>query len=131
MRSRRSMIRSPTRMPQDKELDVSFKATPGGVYQLGAIHFEGMKRLDEAFLQKRVKLHAGDQYSPSRIERARTDLLALGTFAGISVRLPKEADVQGGSPAGDFRGAGAQAPRDQRDRGVFERSGRQRRVHLD
>ncbi len=83
--------------PQDKELDVSFKATPGGVYQLGAIHFEGMKRLNEAFLQKRVKLRAGDQYSPSRIERARADLLALGTFSGISVRLPKESEVQGDS----------------------------------
>lgn len=83
--------------PQDKVLDVSFKATPGGVYQLGAIHFAGMKRLNEAFLQKRVKLRAGDPYSPSRIERARADLLALGTFSGISVRLPKEAEVQGGS----------------------------------
>jgi translocation and assembly module TamA len=83
--------------PQDKVLDVSFKATAGGVYQLGAIHFVGMKRLNEAFLQKRVKLRAGDPYSPSRIERARTDLLALGTFSGISVRLPKEAEVQGGS----------------------------------
>jgi translocation and assembly module TamA len=81
--------------PQEKELDVSFKATPGGVYQLGAIHFEGMKRLNEAFLQKRLKLHAGDPYSPSRIERARTDLLALGTFSGISVHLPKESEVQG------------------------------------
>jgi translocation and assembly module TamA len=82
--------------PQDKVLDVSFKATPGGVYQLGPIHFEGMKRLNEAFLQKRLKLHAGEQYSPSKIERARTDLLALGTFSGITVRLPKEAEVQGG-----------------------------------
>jgi translocation and assembly module TamA len=83
--------------PQEKELDVSFKASAGGVYQLGAIHFEGMKRLNEAFLQKRVKLRAGDLYSPSRIERARADLLALGTFSGISVRLPKEAEVQGNS----------------------------------
>lgn len=82
--------------PEQKELDVSFKATPGGVYQLGAIHFEGMKRLNVAFLEKRIKLRAGEQYSPSRIEHARTDLLALGTFSGISVRLPKETEVQGG-----------------------------------
>ena len=76
-------------------LDVSFKATAGAVYQLGAIHFQGMKRLNEAFLQKRLKLHTGDLYSPSKVERARTDLLALGAFAGISVHLPKESDVQG------------------------------------
>jgi translocation and assembly module TamA len=82
--------------PQEKELDVSFKATTGGTYQLGAIHFEGMKRVNEAFLEKRIKLHAGEQYSPSKIERARTDLLALGTFSGITVHLPKESEVQGG-----------------------------------
>jgi translocation and assembly module TamA len=79
----------------DPLLDVSFKATAGGVYRLGAIHFQGLKRLNEPFLQKRLKLHPGELYSPSKIERARTDLLALGTFSGISVRLPKESDVQG------------------------------------
>jgi translocation and assembly module TamA len=82
--------------PQEKELDVSFKATAGGVYQIGAIHFEGMKRVNEAFLQKRLKLRAGEQYSPSKIERARTDLLALGTFSGITVHLPKESEVKDG-----------------------------------
>jgi translocation and assembly module TamA len=76
-------------------LDVTFKVTPGPIYNVGAIHFEGEKRIHEAFLQKRLKLHSGDLYSPGRIERARTDLLALGTFSGISVRLPKQADVQG------------------------------------
>jgi translocation and assembly module TamA len=79
----------------DPILDVSFKATAGGVYRLGAIHFQGLKRLNEPFLQKRLKLHPGELYSPSKVERARTDLLALGTFSGISVRLPKESDVQG------------------------------------
>src|SRR6202034_2301856 len=79
----------------DPVLDVTFKVTPGAVYRLGAIRFEGMKRLDEAFLNKRLKLHPGELYSPSKIEHARTDLLALGTFSGISVRLPKESDVQG------------------------------------
>ena len=74
---------------------MSFKATAGPVYRLGAIHFEGLKRIHEPFLQKRLKLHPGDLYSPGRIEHARADLLALGTFSGISVRLPKQADVQG------------------------------------
>ncbi|HXL98186.1 MAG TPA: BamA/TamA family outer membrane protein [Steroidobacteraceae bacterium] len=79
----------------DALLDVSFKATAGPVYRLGSIHFEGLKRVNEAFVQKRLKLRPGDLYSPSKIERARSDLLALGTFSGISVRLPKEADAQG------------------------------------
>ena len=81
----------------DPVLDVTFKVTPGAVYRLGAIRFEGMKRLDEAFLNKRVKLHTGEQYSPSKIEHARTDLLALGTFSGISVHLPKETEAKDGT----------------------------------
>jgi len=80
----------------DPTLDVSFKADAGPVYQLGAIHFTGLKRTHEAFLRKRVKLRPGDPYSPSSIERARADLLTLNIFAGISVHLPKQADLQGG-----------------------------------
>jgi translocation and assembly module TamA len=77
----------------DPVLDVSFKVTPGPIYHLGAIRFEGLKRLHQGFLQQRLKLHSGELYSPSKIERARTDLLALGTFSGISVRLPKQAEA--------------------------------------
>jgi translocation and assembly module TamA len=78
-------------------LDVSFKADAGPVYRLGEIHFTGLSRSHEAFLQKRVKLRPGDPYSPSSVERARADLLTLNIFSGISVHLPKQADVQGGT----------------------------------
>jgi len=78
-------------------LDVSFKAEAGPVYRLGAIHFTGMSRSHEAFLQKRVKLRPGDLYRPSLIESARADLLTLNIFAGISVHLPKQADAPDGT----------------------------------
>jgi translocation and assembly module TamA len=77
-------------------LDVSFKADAGPVYRLGDIHFTGLGRTHEAFLRKRVKLRPGDLYSPSSVERARADLLTLNIFAGISVHLPKQAEVPGG-----------------------------------
>jgi translocation and assembly module TamA len=79
----------------DPILDVSFKADAGPVYRIGAISFAGMARTRNAFLQRRVKLHRGQTYSPSGIEHARTDLLALGIFASVTVRLPKQADVSG------------------------------------
>jgi len=78
-------------------LDVSFKADAGPVYRLGAIQFTGLKRTHEAWLRQRVKLRPGDPYSPSSIERARADLLTLNIFAGITVHLPKQAEVQGGA----------------------------------
>ncbi len=82
--------------PQEPLLDVSIKVDEGARYELGEIRFEGLKRVHEAFLRRRLLLHPGEQYSPSKIERARTDLLSLGTFAGISVRTPKPSDAQGG-----------------------------------
>ncbi|HEY1724340.1 MAG TPA: BamA/TamA family outer membrane protein [Steroidobacteraceae bacterium] len=78
-------------------LDVSFTITPGPVYRVGEIHFEGMTRMHEKYLRRRLKLHSGELYRPSQIERARTDLLGLGAFAGLSVRLPKQEEVQGDS----------------------------------
>jgi len=77
-------------------LDVTYKATAGAVYKVGDIHIEGLRRMHLAFVERRLTLHPGELYSPSRIEHARTDLLSLGTFSGVSVRLPKEEDVKDG-----------------------------------
>jgi translocation and assembly module TamA len=74
-------------------LDVTYKASAGPVYRLGEIHIEGLKRIHQAFVQKRLTIHPGDLYSPSKIEHARTDLLSLGVFSGISVQLPKQEEV--------------------------------------
>jgi translocation and assembly module TamA len=80
----------------DPVLDVTYTATPGPVYQLGAISFRGLKRVHEAFLRRRLKLRPGERYSASKVEHARADLLSLGVFSGVTVRLPKEEDATGG-----------------------------------
>ena len=74
-------------------LDVSFHVEPGDIYQIGDIHYEGLKRVHEAFVRRGLKLTHGQLYQPSKIEQARVYLLSLGVFAAISVRLPKESDV--------------------------------------
>ncbi len=79
-------------------LDVSFKVDPGPSVRIGAILMTGLTRTHEAFLRKRLLLHSGEQYSPSRIEHARTDLLSLGVFSGITVHLGSELDPQGRLP---------------------------------
>jgi translocation and assembly module TamA len=77
-------------------LDVSFRVDPGARYQIGAIRIAGLKRVREAFLRRRLLLHPGEPYSPSAIERARTDLLSLRAISGITVRAPKLSEAQGG-----------------------------------
>ncbi|HEY3808561.1 MAG TPA: BamA/TamA family outer membrane protein [Steroidobacteraceae bacterium] len=82
----------------DPVLDLEFKVTTGPTVKIGAILLTGMKRTHEAFIRKRLLLHSGEQYSPSRIERARTDLLSLGVFSGVTVQPAKDLDPEGNLP---------------------------------
>jgi translocation and assembly module TamA len=79
-------------------LDLSFHVVAGRKVNIGEIHIEGLKRVHEPLLRRRLLLHAGDDYKPSTIEAARRDLLALSVFAQVSVQVGKEADESGGVP---------------------------------
>jgi translocation and assembly module TamA len=79
-------------------LDLRFHVETGAKVNLGEIHIEGLKRVHESLLRKRLLLHTGDPYSPSAIERERRDLLALGVFSQISLKIGTEVDATGGVP---------------------------------
>jgi translocation and assembly module TamA len=79
----------------DPVLDVTFKATAGAVYHIGEISIHGLKRTHSKFVQDRLTVHPGDLYRPSQVEKARSDLLGLGVFSGVSVQLPKQSEVTG------------------------------------
>jgi translocation and assembly module TamA len=79
----------------DPVLDVTFKATAGPVYHIGEISIHGLTRMHSKFVQDRLTVHPGDLYRPSQVEKARSDLLALGVFSGVSVQLPKQSEVSG------------------------------------
>jgi len=79
-------------------LDVSFKVAAGPQVNIGEIRLTGLKRMHEQFVRRRLLLHSGEQYRPSRIELARTDLLALGVFSGVTVDTANEVDAQGRLP---------------------------------
>lgn len=84
--------------PSAQALDVKFHVVTGPVLKIGKIQFRGLRRTNEAFLQKRLLLHTGEQYSASNIEKARTDLLGLGIFTTVSVTSGTAADPDGGVP---------------------------------
>jgi translocation and assembly module TamA len=79
-------------------LDVTFHVQTGSRVTIGEIRFEGLKRVHEKLLRRRLLLHTGEQYSSSAVERARGDLLSLGIFSAISVQLGTEVDGTGGVP---------------------------------
>ena len=76
-----------TEDPTNRVLDVKFHAVPGSRVQIGAIQIRGLKHMKQEFVRKRLLVHPGEQYSAARIEAARKDLLALGTFSSVSVRV--------------------------------------------
>lgn len=84
--------------PAEPVLDLEFKVDAGPSVRIGPILLSGATRTHEAFVRRRLLLHSGEPYSPSRIERARSDLLALGVFAGVTVHVASELDAQGELP---------------------------------
>jgi len=83
---------------QAQVLNLSFHVVPGPQVRVGAIGFEGLKRVQQRLVRRRLLLHSGEPYSALAVERARKDLLGLGVFAAVSVRLADAPDAEGGVP---------------------------------
>ena len=79
-------------------LDVTFHVEAGPRMNIGQIHLEGLGRVREKLIRRRLTLHTGQRYSSSAIEAARRDLSTLGVFAAITVKLGSAADETGGVP---------------------------------
>lgn len=84
--------------PANRVLDIQFKVETGQRVRIGEIRFRGLKDMKEAFVRKRLLVHTNDQYGASSVEAARKDLLALGMFSSVGVRLGNKADNQGRVP---------------------------------
>lgn len=82
----------------DPVLDVSFHVDTGQRVNIGQIHFQGLKRVHEKVLSRRLLLHTGEQFKLSAVEHARADLLTLGVFAAINVQVGSAVDETGGVP---------------------------------
>jgi translocation and assembly module TamA len=84
--------------PTDFALDVVFRAARGERANIGDIRINGLKRVHESLVRKRLLLRSGEPYSPGKIDRARRDLLALGVFSGVTVRADEQPDAAGRVP---------------------------------
>ena len=73
--------------PQTHVLNLDFRVSAGQRLNVGEIRFQGLKVTHESVLRKRLLLHTGELYDAAKVEKARADLLKLGIFASVSVRL--------------------------------------------
>jgi translocation and assembly module TamA len=79
-------------------LDVSFHVVAGAKVRIGEIHVEGLQRVHESLVRRRLLLHSGELYKPSAIEAARHDLLGMNVFSQVSVQVGSKADESGDVP---------------------------------
>ena len=84
--------------PPNRVLDVRFPVVTGERVRIGDIRLRGLKNVKESVVRKRLLVHSGEQYGASRIETARKDLLAMGVFSSVSVRVAAQADEEGRVP---------------------------------
>jgi translocation and assembly module TamA len=84
--------------PAAHVLNLSFHVVAGPKVRIGEISFEGLKRVHERIVRRRLLLHTGQPYSALEVEKARKDLLTLGVFAAVSVRLAEGPDSEGRVP---------------------------------
>jgi translocation and assembly module TamA len=84
--------------PANRVLDVSFHVVTGSKVNIGEIRIQGLKRMHESIVRKRLLLHSGERYGASKVEKARKDLLALGVFTSVTVQIGAAADSAGAVP---------------------------------
>ena len=87
-----------TQDPQRHTIDVAFKATEGRRAVIGPITVTGLEGVNEDFVRRRLLVHPGQLYQPSKIDAARQDLASLGVFSGVSVRAGTEIGPDGSVP---------------------------------
>ena len=84
--------------PAADTLDIEYKVVTGPRVDIGPIGFTGMKRVNEAYLRRRVTVRTGMLYQPSKIEGARQDLASVGVFSSVQVQAKPVLDAQGRIP---------------------------------
>ena len=84
--------------PENHVLNLTFHIVPGAQVEIGDIHFQGLKRMHETILRRRLLLHTGQPYSAIAVEQARKDLLVLGVFDTVNVHAGEAPDARGRVP---------------------------------
>ena len=87
-----------TLIPDAHALDVTFHVTTGPRVDIGQIGITGLMRTHERYVRRRLLIHPGDLYQPSKIEAARQDLASVGVFSGVKISAARALDGQGTLP---------------------------------
>ncbi len=85
-------------LPDSHELEVPIRVQTGAKARFGAINVTGLQRTRLPAVLSRLKLHAGEQYSAQALDQARRNLLGMGVFGSVDVKVATVADATGAVP---------------------------------
>lgn len=77
---------------------LTFEGVSGPEATMGPVTFEGMERMNLAFLENRVPFQPGDPYRPSEITELRERMTDLGVFSVVDVDPAEELNEDGELP---------------------------------
>lgn len=84
--------------PATRTLDIVTTAKLGPRVDIGPIQLAGLVKVDPAYVRRRLLVHPGQLYQPSKIEAARQDLASLGVFSDVGVAAAPSLDQAGTLP---------------------------------
>ncbi len=84
--------------PASRTLDIVFTAKEGARVDIGAITLAGLRQVNPDYVARRLLVHQGQLYQPSRIEAARQDLASTGVFSGVGVSAAQTLSLDGELP---------------------------------
>jgi translocation and assembly module TamA len=84
--------------PAANSLDVAYTVTTGPRVDFGRISVKGLHAVHHEFVEKRLLIHPGEQFSPQAVEKARADLASLGVFSSVQATASDKLDAEGRIP---------------------------------
>ena len=72
--------------------------TAGPRVDFGSISVKGLRAVNRDFIEKRLLIHPGEQFSPQAVEKARADLASLGVFSSVRATASDKLDAEGRIP---------------------------------
>ncbi|MBV8119118.1 MAG: BamA/TamA family outer membrane protein, partial [Alphaproteobacteria bacterium] len=84
--------------PSANSLDVTYVVTAGPQVDFGRISVKGLHAVNQDFVEKRLRIHPGERFSPQAVEKARADLASLGVFSSVQATASDQLDAEGRIP---------------------------------
>ena len=84
--------------PAANSLDVTYSVKTGPRVDFGTVSVKGLRAVNRDFIERRLLIHPGEQFSPQAIEKARADLASIGVFSSVRATTSDKLDAVGRIP---------------------------------